>query len=641
MPKRLQPQQSSVQIVWLRFIFLVILLLTIAPTTPAKANASNSDQETGLAPAAKGYLLDPTGQLTLEDVRERAFQPFTQALSFGYKTDTVWLKLSIDPLDFRHNSAAPISVEQLVLRLTNPLLDTVKLYDPLMRDGKPLVTGDRYPNSQTELDLSSLTFLLPVGDEPRDVYVSVQSTSSLVFSVMLGSVEQALKDNRSYDLFGGVYLGLLVVFLVLAVALGVGHNDRVTRLFIVQQALAIVWSLSLMGYTRQYLGPWLGLTSVDFLVNFVVVSYTLAVSQFATVFLGQFKWRKNIRWLIYSPVVVFTPLMIATALGYSRLGLSLNAIAIIAFSFVGMLITLFVIDWKVPQSRVLPRWLVTVFFVTFGFATPLATSVTLRVEPVFQNAFVGFFFTTALAGVLMSTLLLTRSRNMAREVIATTLALDLQQQRSQEQARFLGMLAHEFKTPLSIIKMVVGSGQLDTRSVNYSEDAIRNIDALLEKCLQAESLLDTPTVAQPVIVNIEELVRDVVASSGQSEAFEVTSSGISDVRSDPTLVRIVLANLIDNALKYRDVNAPIKISLLQSDDTRLMVRVSNKVGAAGIPEPARVFEKYYRTAGAMSQSGSGLGLYLSRHIARMLGGELQFEAQGSSVQFDLLLPRNH
>ncbi|MFO7746711.1 MAG: hypothetical protein R6V42_02770 [Orrella sp.] len=43
----------------------------------------------------------------------------------------------------------------------------------------------------------------------------------------------------------------------------------------------------------------------------------------------------------------------------------------------------------------------------------------------------------------------------------------------------------------------------------------------------------------------------------------------------------------------------------------------------------------------MSQSGSGLGLYLSRHIARMLGGELQFEAQGSSVQFDLLLPRNH
>jgi signal transduction histidine kinase len=576
--------------------------------------------------------------MTVDEVRTKpadAFTPFDRAISLGYTADTVWVRLKVDP---SINDGMQLDNSRLVLRITNPLLNTVRLFDPLQNSGKPLVIGDLYPNTQTELDLSSLTFLLPIGAAPRDIYLSVQSTSSIVFSVVLEPVERALQHNRTYDLFGGLYLGLLVVFLVLAIALRVGRSDLVTNLFIVQQALAIIWSLTLMGYTRQYVEPLLPTGLLDPLTNLIVVLYTFAVCQFATVFLGQFRLKHWIRGLVYLPIVIYVPLILVSLVGYPRLALSINALCIIGLSVLAMLAVLFGVDWKDASVRVLPRWLVTLFFVVFGFATPLATSVTLHVEPVFQNAFVGFFVTTALAGVLMSSLLLYRSRAIAGEAMANAMALKLQQQRSQEQAKFLGMLAHEFKTPLSIIKMVMGSAKLDERSSNFSNDAIQNIDALLEKCLQAESIMDATTISQPVALNIEDMVRDVVDNSHRPGSIDLDVLETHAVYSDPTLVRIVLANLVDNALKYAKTDTVITIKVYADSDNEMALNIANEIGAAGAPDPVQVFDKYYRAAGAMSQSGSGLGLYLSKYIAQLLGGDLRYVPQSTRLYFEFRLP---
>lgn len=630
-----RPMRLAQPLRWPGLDLLVLCLLGLCLMLAAVHTQAATHDES----SQRAYFTDPTGQMSLAEVKRQTFQPFGRSLSLSYRADTVWLRLRVDP-ELDRSTESSLDGTRLVLRLTNPLLDDVRLYDPLQNSGQPIVTGDSHPNTETELDLSSLTFLLPRGDEPREIYVSVRSTSSLVFSVVLEPVEQALKHNRTYDLLGGLYLGLLLVFFVLAVALRIGHADRVTNWFILQQALAIVWSLTLMGYTRQYLGPWLGLSSVNGVANLIILAYTFSVCQFGMVFLSQFKLRAWARALVYFPMVVFPPLILAMLLGYARLSLFINALLIIIFSVVGLVIVLLAIDWKADSARVLPRWLVTFFFVLFGFATPLATTVTLRVEPLFQNAFVGFFFTTALGGVLMSTLLLYRARSQAREAIVAATALKLQQQRSQEQAKFLGLLAHEFKTPLSIIKMVMGSGQLDDRSSGYSLDAIRNMDALLEKCLQAEALMDTPAAVKPVNVHIEALVGDVVLNSGYAGDIEVQGTGQTEIRSDPALVRIILANLVDNALKYGKPGVQVRVSVAMSSGKgdEVSVRVTNAVGRAGVPDAEHVFDKYYRASGALSQSGWGLGLYLSKHIAQVLGGDLSMHLDGDSLSFELRLP---
>jgi len=619
------------------------VLLSLLLASPVLALAQSQAQFQGESEPqvlTRGYFVDPTGKLTIEEVRAKpadAFTTFGRALSLGYNADTVWLRLRIDPV--LGNDRLSLDSTQLVLRLTNPLLNDVRLYDPLQNNGQPIITGDAHPNTQTELDLSSLTFLLPRGDTPREIYVSVRSTSSLVFSVVLESVEAAVISKANYNLFAGLYLGLLSVFLVLAIGLRVGRADRVINLFLVQQSLAIVWSLTLMGYTRQYLEQWLGFKSIDGLSNAIVIAYTFAVCQFGTVFIDQFRLFRSVRWIVFLPIVIFTPLMVLVLVGQAGLALHFNAYAVILMAILCMLLVIFAIDKRSDPVRQLPRWLVIFFFVLFGFATPLATSVTLQVEPVFQNAFVGFFFTTALAGVLMSTLLLYRARAMAREAVATSTALSLQQQRSQEQVMFLGMLAHEFKTPLSILKMVAGSGQLDRESSAWSADALKNLDALLDKCLQTESLMDMASVQEPVLLSVRELLQDVVASSSDPGLVTIKALEGTEIRSDPSLVRIILANLVDNAIKYGEPDSIIKINVLEADRQTVAVRVTNAVGRAGVPDPVHVFDKYYRAAGALSQSGSGLGLYLSKHIAELLGGDLLFQPGKDELWFEVRLPR--
>ena len=78
----------------------------------------------------------------------------------------------------------------------------------------------------------------------------------------------------------------------------------------------------------------------------------------------------------------------------------------------------------------------------------------------------------------------------------------------------------------------------------------------------------------------------------------------------------------------------IQIRLLKS----VLIRIDNTPGAAGHPDPRQVFKKYYRSPGAHSKTGSGLGLYLVHNVARQLGGWVRYVPNDSCVRFELWLP---
>ena len=62
------------------------------------------------------------------------------------------------------------------------------------------------------------------------------------------------------------------------------------------------------------------------------------------------------------------------------------------------------------------------------------------------------------------------------------------------------------------------------------------------------------------------------------------------------------------------------------------------VGEAGLPDAERLFDKYYRSAGAQRQSGSGLGLFLVRSLLELLHGAAIYRPDGDQVCFAILLP---
>ena len=116
---------------------------------------------------------------------------------------------------------------------------------------------------------------------------------------------------------------------------------------------------------------------------------------------------------------------------------------------------------------------------------------------------------------------------------------------------------------------------------------------------------------------------------------------LPECSTDEQLLRTLLANLIDNALKYSRRDA--SITLRARPETRkgrngILFVVSNPPGAAGFPDPAQVFRKYYRAPAAHGKTGSGLGLYICEGFARMLGGELRYCPTDDTVAFSLWLP---
>jgi signal transduction histidine kinase len=114
--------------------------------------------------------------------------------------------------------------------------------------------------------------------------------------------------------------------------------------------------------------------------------------------------------------------------------------------------------------------------------------------------------------------------------------------------------------------------------------------------------------------------------------------------TDPQLLQIIVTNLLTNAAHYSDPLTPIGVTLNPSsrdEQPGLELRVSNTPGMAGWPDAEQVFSKYYRASGAQRESGTGLGLFLSRELAHSLGGTLVYAPSPQHVEFVLWIPLHH
>ncbi len=110
-------------------------------------------------------------------------------------------------------------------------------------------------------------------------------------------------------------------------------------------------------------------------------------------------------------------------------------------------------------------------------------------------------------------------------------------------------------------------------------------------------------------------------------------------QTDRQLLAIIITNLIENASKYSASDSTIGVGIhvnMEKGVVRLDVR--NRPGTAGWPDPDRVFEKYYRSAHARRQTGTGLGLFIVMNLAKALDIEIHYSPDEHFVRFVLEIP---
>jgi signal transduction histidine kinase len=229
---------------------------------------------------------------------------------------------------------------------------------------------------------------------------------------------------------------------------------------------------------------------------------------------------------------------------------------------------------------------------------------------------------------------------MAVLTLATLLTVETI--RLDEKDRFLSMLSHELKTPLSVLRMgLEREGALTARTRAHSQQAVQDMDSIVDRCLQVDRLQQRHYVLARQACQVADLLSELQFASVDAQRLEVRAQGVPVFSTDTQLLRIAISNLIDNALKYALAGSTVQIVARNEKHKRragLLLAVTNAPGSAGMPDVTQIFRKYYRSPGAHSKTGSGLGLFLVRSIARQLGGWVRLAQAPDQVRFELWIP---
>ena len=252
------------------------------------------------------------------------------------------------------------------------------------------------------------------------------------------------------------------------------------------------------------------------------------------------------------------------------------------------------------------------------------------------------------SGILMTLLMQVRSNQLKRnnlqfskDLLLSNQQVELEKFKREEQSQLLAMLMHELKNPLAVIDLAQHA-DTSQETKNYVTRNVNTIKDILDRCLSADRISNGKLVMLREPVNLNRLVEEALADQSDDMhrlQWHEPSMAIVVV-TDAQCVRIALNNLIANALRYGDKTQSVTVEMQWNQDhSQACITICNKPGVAGWPDPDKLFQKYYRSAGAKTISGTGLGLFLVNSIANVLGAKCSYVPDDKHIRFELCLPR--
>jgi two-component system phosphate regulon sensor histidine kinase PhoR len=216
---------------------------------------------------------------------------------------------------------------------------------------------------------------------------------------------------------------------------------------------------------------------------------------------------------------------------------------------------------------------------------------------------------------------------------------------------FINNLTHEFKTPVSVIKIagnnIRSASELSDRErLHYGkilDEEADKLNDLMNKLLSFTQIENKAIKIKPENINLEVFCQNLIDSyQVKYPNFDISYAikGVEYFRSDPVLLVSIFQNLIDNAYKYsRPDNKVLKILI-----TKIKKQVTFKFSDQGIGIPTKdlnnIFEKFFRVQNEYNQQGSvGLGLAFCKELVKFMHGTISVKsAVGKGSEFTIELP---
>jgi PAS domain S-box-containing protein len=250
-------------------------------------------------------------------------------------------------------------------------------------------------------------------------------------------------------------------------------------------------------------------------------------------------------------------------------------------------------------------------------------------------------------------------RKQAEESILE--ALSKEKELNELKTRFVSMISHEFRTPLTTIQLAAELleyyepspdakqfprwGNRQHQHFQQIHTAVQHMTQLLEEVLLIGKTESGKMQFQPKPIDLGEfcqrLVADLQLTAGSQHVITYVSCGNPrSVWLDPKLLRQMLNNLLANAIKYSPQTREIRLEL-EYQPQKLVLRVRDM--GIGIPaaDCDRVFEAFYRATNVDTIQGTGLGLAIVKKCVDLHSGQIAVNsATGAGTTFTVTLPLN-
>ncbi|WP_054850755.1 PAS domain-containing sensor histidine kinase [Olleya sp. ITB9] len=231
-------------------------------------------------------------------------------------------------------------------------------------------------------------------------------------------------------------------------------------------------------------------------------------------------------------------------------------------------------------------------------------------------------------------------------------ALEAEKELNDLKTKFLSLVSHEFKTPLTGIltsTMLLSKYKLEAQQdkrdkhIETITSKVHYLNNILNDFLSIEKLESGKINYKFIQFNLSKVVNEVIYNAnmllkeGQKILYPENIDDITLIQDEKT-VELALSNLVHNAIKYSPEQTTIEIIVNQDTKNTTFKVIDNGIG---IPEKDQknIFNRYFRAENALLDQGTGIGLNITKTHLENLGGNITFSSiEGQGSTFIMTIP---
>lgn len=509
--------------------------------------------------------------------------------------------------------------------------------------------GDRDVARESDLHYRESVLILPPPPTAAgyEVVFRLQSTSTLILLASLSSPQEFVQRATADTAFWSFYFGLAAVASGVALWLALALRRRLLWgicLFSLNYPLVA----ALHGFPEWFFGH-AALPFQDFMISSLsLFSYATALWLHSEIF----DLKKNmprLHQLLIAAVILNLVLQVSIPLGFYGFAMQIEGVVFIIITPVLLFTSWWLWRKKAIDRTTLLLGLLPPFYVVAAVLVQLSIHgiipFHMAIYSLWQYALIVHIITVLIIAILRvraENRQLEQKQRLARE-------LQIEREASFHQRQFMGMVAHEFRTPLAVIQAALENLRLSAPSTSQEARfdrigrAATRLVQLTDNCL-ADARLASHDLhverQQTALLTVINMAASVVAIS-HDHYLNIRQHGAVEspqLQADAGLLCIAIANLLDNAVKY---SPPGEIAIdIHSDAGQTELRIRDHGPGLPAGQAELIFERYRRGEHTSPvPGGTGLGLYVARQIVQAHDGKLWLAEHGpDGCTFILTLP---